>query len=131
MAKPNQVNYHFEPVERQFGFCAIAQAGTTLYLSGLISVNEKLELVAPGDMAGQIRQIYVTMEKILALHGATFAHVMNELIFTTDLAAFAQHHHPRLERYANCEPPATTAVQVAGLFIPGALIEIQATAVLD
>jgi enamine deaminase RidA (YjgF/YER057c/UK114 family) len=37
----------------------------------------------------------------------------------------------RAARYKDCGPPACTAVQVAGLFIPGAMIEIQATAVID
>lgn len=131
MARLDQVQHYFEPLEKQLGFAAIVQAGKTLYLSGLIAVNEKMELVAPGDMAGQLAAIYDHMEKVLAMCNATLAHVVNETLFATDLEALARHSGVRVARYARCAPPAATGVQVAGLFLPGALVEIQATAVLD
>jgi enamine deaminase RidA (YjgF/YER057c/UK114 family) len=53
--------------------------------------------------------------------------VVNEMIFVTDMAELVAGSPTRLARYAACAPPATTAVQVSALFVPGALIEIQAT----
>jgi enamine deaminase RidA (YjgF/YER057c/UK114 family) len=131
MAQHSQVQYFMEAVEKQLGFAASVHVGNTIYLSGIISVNEKIELVAPGDMAGQITQIYDNMEKVLALSGATLANVVNELMFATDMKALAEAAHVRARRYAHCAPPANTAVQVAGLFIPGAMLEIQATAIVE
>jgi 2-iminobutanoate/2-iminopropanoate deaminase len=131
MAKNSQVQFMMEPLERQLGFAALVQQGNQLWLSGLISVNEKLEVVGPGDMAAQITQIYDLMEKVLAMGGATLEHVVNEVMYTTDLQALVAAAHVRKERYGKYAPPANTGVQVSALFLPAAMLEIQATAVLD
>lgn len=131
MAHVSQVQYYNEPVEKQMGFVAMVQTGKTLHLAGIVSIDESLNVVAPGDMAGQIEQVYDIMEKTLAKSGATLQHVVSELIFVTDLQKFGPAASAaRAKRYARCAPPATTAVQVSALFFPAAMIEIQATAVL-
>ena len=131
MAKNSQVQFLMEPLERQLGFAALVQQGNQLWLSGLISVNEKLEVVGKGDMAAQITQIYDLMEKVLAMGGATLANVVNEVMYTTDLQALVAAAHVRKARYDKYAPPANTGVQVSALFLPDAMLEIQATAVLD
>jgi 2-iminobutanoate/2-iminopropanoate deaminase len=131
MAHISQVQYYNEPVEKQMGFVAMVQTGKTLHLAGIVSIDDALNVVAPGDMAGQIERIYEIMEATLAKNGATLQHVVNELIFVTDLQKFGPAASAvRAKRYAKCAPPATTAVQVGALFFPAAMIEIQATAVL-
>ena len=131
MAHISQVQYYNEPVEKQLGFVALVQTGKTLHLAGIVAVDDALNVIAPGDMAGQIDRIYDIMEKTLAKGGATLQHVVNELIFVTDLQKFGPDASAaRARRYAKCAPPATTAVQVSALFFPAAMIEIQATAVL-
>jgi enamine deaminase RidA (YjgF/YER057c/UK114 family) len=131
MAHVSQVQYFNEAAEKQLGFVALVQSGKTLHLSGIIAVDEALNVVAPGDMVGQIERVYDIMEKTLAKSGATLQHVVNELIFVTDLQKYGpEASAARARRYAKCTPPATTGVQVSALFFPGAMIEIQATAVL-
>ena len=131
MAHISQVQHFNAPVEKQLGFAAIVQTGKTLHLAGIIAVDEALNVVAPGDLAGQITRIYDIMEATLALSGATLRHVVNELIFVTDISGLAQAGPVRVQRYAEHAPPAATAVQVQALMFPAAMIEIQATAVLD
>jgi 2-iminobutanoate/2-iminopropanoate deaminase len=131
MAKNSQVQFFNEPLERQLGFAAMVHEGKTLYLSGMISVDKELNIVGPGDMAAQINQIYDLMEQVLAMSQAKLENVVSEVIYVTDMAALTQAAGARVARYAHCAPPACTAVQVGALFIPGALLEIQATAVLD
>jgi 2-iminobutanoate/2-iminopropanoate deaminase len=130
VAHISQVQYYNEPVEKQLGFVASVQTGKTLHLSGIVAVDDQLNVVAPNDVGGQIERIYDILEKTLAKSGATLAHVVNELIFVTDMQKFAAAGAVRAKRYAKCTPPATTAVQVSALFLPAAMIEIQATAVL-
>ena len=130
MAHVSQVQYYNEPVEKQLGFAAMVQTGKTLHLAGIISVDDQLNVVSPNDIGGQIERVYDIMEKTLAKGGATLVHVVNEMIFVTDLQKFAAAGAVRAKRYAKCAPPAATAVQVSGLFLPAAMIEIQATAVL-
>jgi enamine deaminase RidA (YjgF/YER057c/UK114 family) len=134
MARLNQAQYVNDAVEKQYGFAACVQSGKTLYLSGLIAMDENMQVVAPGDMAGQIDKIYDHMEGILALHQASLVNVVNELIFVTSMQALVEAAPARVARYArvpNCAFPTSTAVQVGALFLPEAMIEIQATATLD
>jgi enamine deaminase RidA (YjgF/YER057c/UK114 family) len=131
MAKNSQAQFFNEPVERQLGFAAMVHSGNTLYLSGLVSVDEKLTVVGVGDMAAQINRIYDQMEQILAMSQATLANVVNEVMYTTNMQALIQANGVRVARYARYAPPAATGVQVSALFFPEALLEIQATAVLD
>jgi enamine deaminase RidA (YjgF/YER057c/UK114 family) len=81
-------------------------------------------------MAAQITQIYNLMEKVLAMSQATLEHVVSEVMYTTDLQALVAAAHVRKARYARWAPPANTGVQVSALFLPDAMLEIQATAVL-
>ncbi len=131
MAKNSQVQFFNEPVERQLGFAAMVQHGNTLFLSGLLSVDEKLNVVGPGDMAAQITQIYDLMEKILAMSQATLENVVSEVMYTTNMQAMIEANGVRVARYAKYAPPSCTGVQVSGLFLPEAMLEIQATAILD
>jgi enamine deaminase RidA (YjgF/YER057c/UK114 family) len=130
MAKNSQVQFLMEPIERELGFAALVQHGNTLWLSGLIAVDEKLQIVGPGDMAAQITQIYNLMEKVLAMSQATLENVVSEVMYTTNLQALVAAAHVRKARYAKWAPPANTGVQVSALFLPDAMLEIQATAVL-
>ena len=130
MAREDQVQYFNEPVERSLGFAAIVRAGDTLHLAGILSTDEQMQIVAAGDMAGQITKIYDVMEETLAKCGATLEHVVSEVMYVTDMAALAEAAPVRVARYAKYAPPAATAVQVGALFVPEALIEIHATAYL-
>lgn len=131
MAKLGQVQNFLKPAEDAMGFSAIVLSNSTVYLAGVISIDDQLNIVAPNDMAGQIDRVYDIIEQTLAKCGATFEHVVNEVVYTTDLAAFAEAGPIRRKRYQGHAFPAATAVQVSGLAIPGALIEIQITAELD
>ena len=128
MASEDQVQYYNEPVERSLGFAAIVRAGDTLHLAGILAADEQMQIIAPGDMAGQIARIYDVMEETLGKCGATLEHVVNEVMYVTDMAALAEGAPVRVARYAKYAPPAATAVQVSGLFVPEAMIEIHATA---
>lgn len=130
MAKLHQVQHYNEPVEKQIGFAALVHTGQTLYLAGIVSFDMEMNVVGTGDMAAQLNQVYDIMEKTLAKSGATLADVVNEMMFTTDMQALTEAMGVRAARYADCAPPASTAVQVSGLFHPDLMIEIQVTAVL-
>ena len=49
-----------------------------LHLAGIISIDEKAEVVGPDDMSVQIARIYDIMEATLAKNGATLEHVVCE-----------------------------------------------------
>lgn len=131
MAKRGQVQHFNKPLEDAVGFSAIVHANGLLHLSGIISVNEMAEVVGPDDMAIQIERIYDIMEATLAKCGATFEHVVSEVMYTTDFAKLNEVSALRAKRYAAYANPATTAIQISALAFPGAMLEIQAVAQLD
>jgi enamine deaminase RidA (YjgF/YER057c/UK114 family) len=131
MAKIGQVQHFNKPLEDGMGFSAIVHANGLLHLAGIISVDDAANVFAPGDMAGQIGRIYDIMEETLAKNGANLAHVVNEVMYTTDMAQLMEAIGVRAERYQGHAFPATTALQVSALAFPDALLEIQATAQLE
>jgi enamine deaminase RidA (YjgF/YER057c/UK114 family) len=133
MAHRDQVISVNPVLEEKFGLSYVVKAGRTLYLAGILSADDHtFALVGENDMAAQIRQIYARMQKVLAKADASLVHVVSEISFTTDMQKLAAAGPVRREIYAaaGAVPPAATAVQVAGLFLPGAMLEIHATAVL-
>ena len=132
MARFDQIVYAEEDIERKLGFPRFVRSGNTLYMSGLLSADEKFELVGPGDMVVQMRRIYTRFEGMLAKVGANLQHVTSEILFATDLQALMTASHVRREFYAkhNASIPASTAVQVVALMEDRAKVEIECTAVI-
>jgi 2-iminobutanoate/2-iminopropanoate deaminase len=102
----------------------------TLYISGSVSADQSGRLVAPGDMAGQMRAAYSNIQRTLAAHGADFDEVVKETIFTTDMEALLKASDLRFEYYAKERLPTTSWVQVQRLVDPGFLVEIEVIAEL-
>ena len=88
------------------------------------------KLVGPNDIGAQTRQIFQNMRRILEAGGASLRDVVKVTVFVTDIRYRDGYGEARLEFFP-ANPPASTLVQVAGLAIPGALIEIEAVAVVD
>ncbi|MGY8962117.1 MAG: RidA family protein [Rhodospirillales bacterium] len=121
-------------LEKRFGMSyLIRSSGPTLHMAGILSADENFEAYGVGDMAAQIQRIYERMNGVLANAGCTLINVVSEISFTTDIQALAGASHVRDEIYraAGAAPPVATAVQVSALYLPGAMLEIQATAELS
>jgi 2-iminobutanoate/2-iminopropanoate deaminase len=100
-----------------------------IHVSGQIAIDLEGNLVGPGDLRAQTRQVFENLRAILAAHGATFADVVKIGTFLTTLDDLAGMREVRSE-YLTSEPPASTAVQVVALVVPDALIEIDLVAVV-
>lgn len=107
--------------------------GQLLFVSGQLPVDQQRRLVSPGDLAGQTRQVLENLTTVLKASGASWKDVAKLTIFVVGMDQIAQVREARAAFYAEqgVEPPASTAVGVAGLAIEGALVEIEAYAVLD
>jgi len=107
--------------------------GQLLFVSGQLPVDRQRRLVAPGDLAGQTRQVLENLTTVLKASGASWQDVAKLTIFVVGMEDISKVREARAAFYAEqgIEPPASTAVGVAGLAIEGALIEIEAYAVLD
>jgi 2-iminobutanoate/2-iminopropanoate deaminase len=100
-----------------------------IHVSGQIAIDREGNLVGPGDVPAQTRQVFENLRAILVAHGATFADVVKIGTYLTTLDDLAGMREVRSE-YLTAEPPASTAVQVVALVVPEALIEIDLVAVV-
>ncbi|MEO3782748.1 Rid family hydrolase [Actinocorallia sp. B10E7] len=105
------------------------RAGGLLFVSGQVALDDDGELVGPDDMAAQSERVMVLLGRILADQGCTFEDVTHVRTFVTDLSRLREYGVVR-NRYFPKDPPASTTVEVSRLFIPGALLEVEATASL-
>jgi len=100
-----------------------------IHVSGQIAIDTEGNLVGPGDMRAQTRQVFENLKAILEANGATFADAVKIGTYLTTLDDLAGMREVRSE-YLTSEPPASTAVQVVALVVPDALIEIDLVAVV-
>ena len=100
-----------------------------IHVSGQIAIDPEGNLVGPGDVRAQTRQVFENLKAILEANGATFADVVKIGTFLTTLDDLAGMREVRSE-YLTADPPASTAVQVVALVAPDALIEIDLVAVV-
>jgi 2-iminobutanoate/2-iminopropanoate deaminase len=100
-----------------------------IHVSGQIAIDTGGNLVGPGDMRAQTRQVFENLKAILEANGATFADAVKIGTYLTTLDDLAGMREVRSE-YLTSEPPASTAVQVVALVVPDALIEIDLVAVV-
>ena len=100
-----------------------------IHVSGQIAIDTEGNLVGPGDMRAQTRQVFENLKAILETNGATFADAVKIGTYLTTLNDLAGMREVRSE-YLTAEPPASPAGQVVALVVPDALIEIDLVAVV-
>ena len=106
----------------------VAGRGQLVVVSGQVAQDERGELVGPGDPAAQARQVFKNLRRCLAAAGAGFGDVVKLTFFVLDVADLPAVRAARDAVIDTSRPPASTAVQVAALFAPGYLLEVEAWA---
>lgn len=108
------------------------RVGDTVYLSGAVAIDEQGEVVAPGDLLGQITKCYDNIRSVLAAYDADLSNIVDETWYVTDVAAAMGdlEHVFRTRAEAFGEQPALTqtCVEVSSLVMPDLMIEIKAIA---
>ena len=104
----------------------VAGQGRLVVVSGQVAQDERGELVGPGDPAAQARQVFKNLRRCLAAAGAGFGDVVKLTFFVLDVADLPAVRAARDAVIDTARPPASTAVQVAALFAPGYLLEVEA-----
>lgn len=109
----------------------IAGPGRMVFIAGQIGVDPEGKLVgASGDFRAQATQVFENLKGALAAVGATFDHVVKLNNYMIDVANQPVLREVR-ERYLNmAAPPVSTTVQVVRFVRAGALLEIEAVAVI-
>ena len=102
--------------------------GDLLFISGLAPLDEAGRLVGEDDVAAQTRQIFRNMAKILEAASAGFEDVLRVTVYLTDISDRPK-INPVRQEFFGATRPASTLVEVSGLFRPDVLVEIQAVAI--
>ncbi|RQO74386.1 RidA family protein [Pedobacter sp. KBW06] len=100
-----------------------------IILSGQIPLNQQGELVG-NDVKTQTIQIFQNIKDILETCGAGLNDIVKLGIFTSDISQIAGYREARDQFIISDTPPASTLVEVKGLFRSDVIIEIEATAVV-
>ena len=100
-----------------------------IYVSGQVALDVEGTLVGAGDMRAQTEQVFENLQAILEANGASFEDVVKITAYVTTLDDLGGMREVR-GRYLTSEPPSSTAVQIAALVLPDALIEVDIVAVV-
>lgn len=106
------------------------RAGNTIYVAGQVARDESGTLVAPNDAAGQARQVYHNLGRVLEAAGAKPEHVVKVTTYLVDPADSKAVSEVRLEFFGPHRPPHTGLI-VAGLGSPEVRVEVEVIAVLE
>jgi enamine deaminase RidA (YjgF/YER057c/UK114 family) len=105
--------------------------GRIVYIAGQLGLDVEGKLVgAAGDFGAQAKQTFENLKLALAAVGANFNHVVKLNNYLTDIAHLASLREIRDQFINTAAPPASTTLQISALARPGALIEIEAVAML-
>jgi 2-iminobutanoate/2-iminopropanoate deaminase len=102
-------------------------ADNFIFVSGQLPVDEAGELVGDGDVARQARQVFHNIGEVLAQARSSLGEIVQLNLFLLDISDIPRIADVRRELFGE-HRPASTAVQVAGLLLPGAKLEINAVA---
>jgi enamine deaminase RidA (YjgF/YER057c/UK114 family) len=102
---------------------------SVVFVSGQAPISAEGELVGEDDFEAQVRTTFENLGTVLEQAGASFEHVVKLGVYLTDIGRLRDYGRIRAELWPG-PPPASTAVQVVALAVPGMMIEVEAFAVL-
>ena len=112
-----------------FSHVAVVPAGaTTIYVGGQNAVDADGSLVGEGDVAAQSTRALENVKAALAAVGATISDVVEWTVLFVAGVDLAAGYQAIASELASDAPALVTGARVAGLGVPGALVEIAAIA---
>ena len=111
-----------------FTHVAVVPPGATIiYIGGQNAVDGDGTLVGGDDVAAQTQQVMTNLHVALAAGGATVQDLVMMTILLVEGADLAEAYPVAAAELAGAAPP-VVAARVAGLGVPGALLEVSAVA---
>ena len=133
--QPSQQRYLYAPphLNPTYEYGVTFERGTAvnygdrshIYISGTASIDNRGEVLHVGDVVQQTRRMWENVEALLSEAGATFADVMQIIVYLRDTADAKQVTEMFRERY----PDTPTVVTLAPVCRPTWLIEMECIAV--
>jgi enamine deaminase RidA (YjgF/YER057c/UK114 family) len=105
--------------------------GRTVYIAGQLGLDKNGDLVGgPGDFRAQAVQTFENLKAALAAVGGDFSHVVKVTNLLADIKYLPVFREVRNQYLNSAAPPASTTVAISQFAREGALLEVEAVAVL-
>jgi 2-iminobutanoate/2-iminopropanoate deaminase len=105
-------------------------ADNLLFISGVVAVDQSGALVGDGDVVAQAQHVFALIGEVLAGAGATAADVVKVTVYLLDIDDRPR-INPVRQAFFGSTRPASTLVEVSGLAVAGARLEVEAVALLS
>ena len=111
---------------------ASSGSGDLVFIGGQVGCDVSGRILEPGDIAAQFGRAIGNLVSALAAAGCRPADVVKITYLVTDVASYRNQLKPIGAHYREVfgrHSPASTLLEVKGLFDPEALVEIEAVAI--
>lgn len=113
-----------------YSHLARVKGGTPVFIAGQVALDTSGHLVGPGDFRAQAQQVFENLKTAVEAAGGSFSNIAKLNVYVVDRSHLPHYREVRDQFIDVGNPPASTAVQVAALFRPEFLIEVEAVAVV-
>jgi enamine deaminase RidA (YjgF/YER057c/UK114 family) len=106
-------------------------AGRIIFIAGQTAVDRDGNVIGKDDFAAQATQVFCNLAIALDAAGCTAANLVKLTVYLTDMDNLTRYREARNRFFASVTPtaaPAVTLVEVAKLYGPDFMIEIEAIA---
>jgi enamine deaminase RidA (YjgF/YER057c/UK114 family) len=114
-----------------FSHVVTATGQRFVFVAGQVAITREFTIIGEGDLAAQTKAAMESVGIALRAAGAGFEDVVRRTIYTLHPTEFEVITQAIEEVTGSTEHPAQTLIGVTGLAVPGLLIEIEATALVD
>ena len=115
---------------RGFQMAAVQHEGVTVRFTGQVAWDGGENIVGKGDVAGQTRQIFENIRRLLAHVGGEPGDIVETITYFTERSQLPEIQKVRAGFFPEGREPVSTSVMVAGLGHADFLVEITPVAVV-
>jgi enamine deaminase RidA (YjgF/YER057c/UK114 family) len=131
---PKHKHLNPDAIAKPIGYTHVVESaapGRHVFVSGQLGLDLDNKIVgAPGDFRAQAEQTFLNLKHALSAVGADFTHVVKFTSYFTDISHLGVFREVRDRFIDTAAAPASTAIAISALARPGALIEVEAIAVI-
>lgn len=117
------------PMEEKVGYSRMVRVGPFVSVGGTTSVQPDGSVYGEGDPYAQASYIFSKIQALLARAGAGMNEVIRVRVYVTDMKNGAEINRAYVEFFQTVKP-LYTMVEIAGLFRPAQLLEVELDAVV-